>query len=641
MKSPLPSLLVSAVLCAASHGAEYFVATTGDDAYPGSADQPLRTIQRAADLAQPGDTITVKEGIYREWVKPPRGGESDARRIVYRAAPGERVVLKGSEPLGGWTRVDGDVWTATVSNTLFGDFNPYRETIDGVWFDAMGRQHHPGAVYLDGEWLAEAATRDGLFTPGSPAQWFGEAGAEQTTLWARFPGVDPNARSVEINVRKAVFFPAQTGIGFITVRGFVMRDAASTWAPPTSHQTGLIGPNWSKGWIIENNTISHSACVGISLGKYADPRDAELGSHDGYFTTIELARQNGWQRGTVGHHIVRHNRIHLCGQAGIAGSFGGAFSEIYGNHIHDIYFRRTFGGQEMAGIKLHGPVDTVIRDNHIHHCWRGIWLDWMTQGTRVSGNLLHNNENTIPAPGDVTHGADLFLEVNHGPTLVDHNVMLSPMALWVMSQGTAFAHNLFGGHVKIQPDLWARQTPFLAVHSTAGAGMHPSPCGDDRYFHNLFLYPLDLAAQINPLALPSTGGGNVYAPGSQPFAGDASPLVLAAAPTLNFAIKPEGALLTLNLNADVAGGHSRAVVTSSLLGSAAISGQRFENPDQSALSLERDYFGKPRDPAAVTPGPFQALPLASERLWPKWIQRADTAGPRWSRGVGGDQFPKP
>jgi alpha-L-arabinofuranosidase len=640
MKLPLPTFLIAALLCASSHGAEYFVATSGDDAHPGSAEQPLRTIQRAADLAQPGDTITVKAGTYREWVKPPRGGESDQRRIVYRAAPGEKVVIKGSEPLAGWTRVEGDVWTATVPNALFGDFNPYREQITGVWFDANGRLHHTGAVYLDGDWLAEAASLEALQTAGEP-QWFGQVGAEETTLWARFPGVDPNARSVEINVRKAVFYPAQTGMNFITVSGFEMRNAATTWAPPTSEQVGLIGPNWAKGWIIENNTISHSACVGISLGKYADPRDAELGSHDGYFTTIELARQNGWQRGTVGHHIVRHNRIFLCGQAGLVGSFGAAFSEIYGNHIHDCYFRRTFGGQEMAGIKLHGPVDTIIRDNHIHNCWRGIWLDWMTQGTRVSGNLLHNNENTIPAPGDVTHGADLFLEVNHGPILVDHNVMLSPMALWVMSQGNAFAHNLFGGHVKIQPDVWSRQTPFLAVHSTAGAGMHPSPCGDDRYFHNLFLHPVDLAAQINPLALPTTGGGNVYAPGSQPFAGDASPLVLAAAPTLNFALKPEGALLTLDLNADVTGGQSRAIVTSALLGSAAISGQRFENPDESALSLERDYFGKPRDPAALMPGPFQTLPLVSARIWRKWTLREDASGARWWHGVGGGKLTDP
>ena len=43
---------------------------------PGSKSAPLRTIQRAADLARPGDVITVHEGIYRERVNPPRGGTS-------------------------------------------------------------------------------------------------------------------------------------------------------------------------------------------------------------------------------------------------------------------------------------------------------------------------------------------------------------------------------------------------------------------------------------------------------------------------------------------------------------------------------------------------------------------------------------
>ena len=75
---------------------ELHVAKHGDDSNAGSMAKPLLTIQRAADLAQPGDTITVHAGVYREEVSPPRGGTSDEQRIVYRAAPGERVVIKGS-----------------------------------------------------------------------------------------------------------------------------------------------------------------------------------------------------------------------------------------------------------------------------------------------------------------------------------------------------------------------------------------------------------------------------------------------------------------------------------------------------------------------------------------------------------------
>ncbi len=47
-----------------------------------------------------------------------------------------------------------------------------------------------------------------------------------------------------------------------------MRHAATPWAGAMSEQVGLIGTHWSKGWIIEDNTISHSMNTGITLGCY-------------------------------------------------------------------------------------------------------------------------------------------------------------------------------------------------------------------------------------------------------------------------------------------------------------------------------------------------------------------------------------
>ena len=44
---------------AALQAAEYHVAVTGKDSQRGTEDAPLRTIQHAANLAQPGDTVTV------------------------------------------------------------------------------------------------------------------------------------------------------------------------------------------------------------------------------------------------------------------------------------------------------------------------------------------------------------------------------------------------------------------------------------------------------------------------------------------------------------------------------------------------------------------------------------------------------
>src|SRR5690625_7123027 len=76
---------------------EYHVAKNGSDYAKGTENDPFLTINKAASVAVAGDTIIVHEGEYREWVKPKNGGLSNTRRITYKAAEGERVVIKGSE----------------------------------------------------------------------------------------------------------------------------------------------------------------------------------------------------------------------------------------------------------------------------------------------------------------------------------------------------------------------------------------------------------------------------------------------------------------------------------------------------------------------------------------------------------------
>ena len=86
---------------------EYSVAKTGNDSNTGSADSPFLTISAAARVAEPGDMITVHAGVYREYVNPLRGGNSEEDRIVYRAAPGENVEIKGSEQINTWVNDGG------------------------------------------------------------------------------------------------------------------------------------------------------------------------------------------------------------------------------------------------------------------------------------------------------------------------------------------------------------------------------------------------------------------------------------------------------------------------------------------------------------------------------------------------------
>ena len=85
---------------------------------------------------------------------------------------------------------------------------------------------------------------------------------------------DPNKENVEISVRRNCFYPESEGIGYITL----LRFSASvrlllSGLPPTAYQEGMVGPHWSKGWIIEDCEIYESKCSGISLGKYLQPEN--------------------------------------------------------------------------------------------------------------------------------------------------------------------------------------------------------------------------------------------------------------------------------------------------------------------------------------------------------------------------------
>jgi alpha-N-arabinofuranosidase len=580
---------------AAARAAEIHVAVDGKDTNPGTRTAPLRTIQRAAGLARPGDTITVHAGVYRERVNPPRGGESDAKRITYQAAPGEKVEIKGSETVGDWVPVRDGAWKAVLPNSFFAGFNPYADLIRGDWFEPKGRPHHTGAVYLDGEWLTEAAKLEDVLKPaGASPLWFAEVDKDRTTIWAQFGTADPNRRLVEINVRRTVFYPEKTGIDYLTVRGFIMRHAATPWAPPTAEQIGLIGTHWSKGWIIEKNVVSHSVCSGIALGKHGDAYDnTSRDTAEGYVKTIERGLAAGWNRDTVGGHIVRDNTITNCEQAGIVGSLGAAFSTVTGNTIHDIHVRQLFTGAEMAGIKFHGAIDVVIARNHIYRTVRGLWLDWMAQGTRVTGNLFHDNQ-----------AEDLFVEVDHGPFLVDNNVFLSPRTLLSVSQGGAYVHNLIAGAIQCIP-YDARQTPFHKAHSTELAGMHDNPFGDDKYFNNLFAGPGDLSV-YDKSPLPVRMEGNVFLKGAKPSRHESAPVVK---PEFDAAIKlvgkPDGFYLQLTPDGIFAD-RARRMVTTEILGKAAIPDLPYEQADGSPIRIDRDFFGKKRNASGPTPGPFES-----------------------------------
>jgi hypothetical protein len=77
-------------------GRLYFVAPNGNDGNPGTKAAPLRHILKAAKLARAGDTVLVRQGVYRELVTPPAAGNATDGFITFESYPGETATIDGT-----------------------------------------------------------------------------------------------------------------------------------------------------------------------------------------------------------------------------------------------------------------------------------------------------------------------------------------------------------------------------------------------------------------------------------------------------------------------------------------------------------------------------------------------------------------
>ena len=647
----------------------------------GTKERPFRRIGEAAKIAQPGDEVLVAPGVYREYVNPARGG-TEEKRITYRSEVPLGAVITGAEELTGWTRLDNGLWTARVPTSVFGGYNPYTTWVYGDWYFA-GKSKHTGALWLNDRMLYEAASVEeaaaGAVYPcswepeESTWKWYAEADGDETVFYGNFHDLNPNEQKVEITVRRECFFPSETGRGYITVSGFTICKAATTWAPPAAFQDGMIGPHWSKGWIIEDCEIYGSKCAGIGLGKYLDP------DNDHYFTVKHLksptqmerdavcrGQYHGWLKEKVGGHIVRRCNIHHCEQGGIIGRMGAVFSVIEDNHIHHINNMMELGGAEIAGIKLHAAIDVVMRRNHIHHCTMGIWTDWEAQGTRITQNLLHDNQR--PAFAEILKGGmmsqDIFVEVGHGPTLIDNNILLSEVSLRMATQGVAMVHNLIGGSfTSVGGGTGPRYTPYHIPHRTEVMGFMTILHGDDRFYNNIFVqqgtaeaatvlsdsapeksfqenrtvgtfeleeYPtyeewiaqFDLDTDVPNMMklapahegkLPVWMAGNVYIGGAKGSRHDRGAKIVPGSVRLELTEEDGHPVLKTDLYRAV-GDFFAGLITTDTLGRAFEPEEPFENPDGTPITFDTDYLGNHRG-LRILPGPFATAEDAEKPLW--------------------------
>ena len=467
------------------------------------------TVQAGAELAQSGDVVLVKPGVYREEVRVPRGGYGPEGRIVFRSERPHAAVLKGSDV---WKRT----WTpladspgcvaSPIDAAVFkGGRNPYLTTISigskDTSFAARpltnavvnARTYAPrtlGQIFLDGEELTEVTDLETLRR--SAGTWMVSHDGQSVWMHPTASSARLEERLVEWSVRNRVFGAARRGLAHVVLDGFAVEHCANQGPFP---QIGMVDVRTGVGWVIENNVIRHAKTVGVMIG--AETWDGKQ------IPDVPEADQRLMHGGV---HVVRHNVVSDCGLAGISG-WDPNVSFIV-NNVVERNNRGAYGWpnaywEEAAGIKFHGfhgtIANNVVRDNDA----RGIWLDTTFDNARITGNVILRNRH-----------AGIMFESCFGHALVDNNVIgLSTSWSSFYNGDGVYSHN--GSLVTVAHNLLFRNAGAgVRFRTTWGKiGKRDYETSGNRYLNNVFIGNAggDLCvAATNNLSSGTVSDGNVY-----------------------------------------------------------------------------------------------------------------------------------
>lgn len=453
------------------------------DDNPGTDTLPWKTISRAAQVLQPGEKVVVHEGVYREHIAPARGGEGPDRMIAYEAAPGEQVIVKGSEVWRPeWTLdeqvpvAEGQVWQADLPAELFRAYNPFlaNNTCHAVGNDDMHFSLQElqlfllrrGMVFLNGEPLRQVYYRSEMLKTLN-SFWVEDPGVR---LHLHLPvGSTSAGHTFEITAREQVLAPLQPRLAYVRVSGFVLEHAADGIPFP---QRGLLSTNWGHHWIVEGCTIRHANACGMDLG-------------------VAGSQWHLHGNGPEGGHIIRRNHVSRCGVCGIAAVDNSDDVLVEDNIVEHIGGRVSCRIMEVAALKFHFCHRVLIRRNVFRHVVQGdgVWLDVDAQYCRITANRFAD----IKALKGAVHLECCF----HAPNLVDHNVITDlrraglndnpPEDPWSGGGGIfadcndelTIAHNLFH-----RVEAYAVQLSLL--QSTRLIGDRAGACRNNRVLNNVF-----------------------------------------------------------------------------------------------------------------------------------------------------------
>lgn len=372
-------------------GTEYFVSTSGDDANAGTSDAPFRSIGKGLSVLAPGDTLTIRGGLYRLMEEPSYDlgidEGTEAAYVTIRGYPGERVRIYGSLSTEGrtWEAYDANVWRTSAEflgrdpKAMFhGDRRiTHQSDLDG------GRDHDNVSNLVDPDHWTKAGA-DG-------SQCF--ADNEGCYIYYYPPaGENPNDEVYELS---------QRGLGRFWSDHLVVRGLEIYYAQPQP-----IFFEGANDIVVEGNVFGHTSNGNDnSYGMRIWQSGGALVRHNVVFDSVYWGGVSNSKGITFmvsdpeNPHIVEYNEVYdIPGQAAIGVKSGVSHLIARYNYIHDVHTAFEPGGYRCVWSRTNTdgcqPTDVEYRPGGRWQIYGNVVVEAET-GFRVAGHVDDGGENWV------------------------------------------------------------------------------------------------------------------------------------------------------------------------------------------------------------------------------------------------------
>jgi len=413
--------------------------SNASDDNDGSAEKPFKTINKAASVAEPGDRILIKEGVYYETIRDVNGGTDPQHMIMFEGEG--NVVITGAiewnvqfKPSEGlrevmphgerdlFTRDESKFYANNGAKVYMGKIpadavaeadgvNPFSiinmptiyfggsDTPPNLIQEGSLNVFNPdpqlmkrGLLFCDGERMEQVVRPSELWEKDG-TYWVDESG--RYIHFRLKNDASPEGHKLELAMREQGFAPDESGLGYIYLKNLTFEKFSNSFPAP---QRGAISTNCGHHFIIDGCTVKDVNSIGLDMGFIS-----HYYLHDGI----------------RGYHIVRNSKFINCGISGIS-ALPTRGEYLKGMLIENNYFsgncwHDTEPIWECAAIKNHYTEDSLYRNNIIVDTYygAGIWLDKAIKNTRVCNNIIIGVEHSV--------FGGILIEATYDKNLVDHN----------------------------------------------------------------------------------------------------------------------------------------------------------------------------------------------------------------------------